>query len=183
MKNLLLFGFIVLGCFFLTSCENYSKEDLEQDVLNTIVQEINDPSIKIDKVTLIEIEENKYDGFVNTTELGSEFQYAISVVVDDDDFIIYYEDSEWEDSEPQFNQVGSKLSENGAWSDQDIDMFYAEMALVAEEIENTGLDKDLFFNCFLEKLQSTYTSFAKANQDEAGCEKLSIQCALEMRSY
>ena len=183
MKNLLLFGFIVLGCFFLTSCENYSKEDLEQDVLNTIVQEINDPSIKIDKVTLIEIEENKYDGFVNTIELGSEFQYAISVVVDDDDFIIYYEDSELEDSEPQFNHVGSKLSENGAWSDQDIDMFYAEIALVAEEIENTGLDKDLFFNCYLEKLQSTYTSFAKANQDEAGCEKLSIQCALEMRSY
>ena len=79
MKNILLFRFIVLGCFFLTSCENYSKEDLEQDVLNTIVQEINDPSIKIDKVTLIEIEENKYDGFVNTTELGSEFQYAISM--------------------------------------------------------------------------------------------------------
>lgn len=55
-------------CFFLTSCENYQKEDLEKDVLDTIVQEINDPSIKIDKVTLIEIEENKYDGFVNTTE-------------------------------------------------------------------------------------------------------------------
>ena len=86
MKKII-FSFVIMLSFVIVSCNNYSKEQLEQDVKTSIIVEANDPNIKVNSVNLIKTQENSYEGFVNTTESGEKIQYNISVVVDGDEFI------------------------------------------------------------------------------------------------
>jgi len=44
------------------------------------------------------------------------------------------------------------------------------------DVEN----EDIFIECYLDKLQANYSSYAEADQDEDGCTKLSIECASEI---
>jgi hypothetical protein len=78
---------ILLLSFSLTSCNSYSKEQLEQDVKASIIAENDDPSIIVNEVNLIKTMENTYEGFVNTSEQEGEFQYSITVFVDGDEFL------------------------------------------------------------------------------------------------
>lgn len=83
-----IFVIITIIVFSISSCNSYSKEDLENDVKASIMLENNDPNIIIDELNLIKtVGDNTYEGFVNTIENGEEFQYNITVVVDEDEFI------------------------------------------------------------------------------------------------
>lgn len=83
-----IFVIITILVFSISSCNSYSKEDLENDVKASIMLENNDPNIIIDELNLIKtVGDNTYEGFVNTIENGEEFQYNITVVVDEDEFI------------------------------------------------------------------------------------------------
>ena len=86
MKKII-YTLVILICFVLISCNNYSKEELEQDVKASIIAENTDPSISIKDVNLVKTQENTYEGYVNTSEYGENFQYNITVVVDGDEFI------------------------------------------------------------------------------------------------
>ena len=86
MKKII-YTLVILLSFVLISCNNYSKEELEQDVKASIIAENTDPNISINEVNLVKTEENTYEGYVNTNESGEKFQYNITVVVDDDEFI------------------------------------------------------------------------------------------------
>jgi len=82
------FVIITILILSISSCNSYSKEDLENDVKASIMLENNDPNIIIDELNLIKtVGDNTYEGFVNTIENGEEFQYNITVVVDEDEFI------------------------------------------------------------------------------------------------
>lgn len=79
---------IILFLLFITfSCSGYSKEQLEEDVKQSIIEDNDDPTIKVVEVNLIKIEDNLYEGYVNTLESGVDFQYNLSVVVDGNEFI------------------------------------------------------------------------------------------------
>jgi hypothetical protein len=83
-----IFVIITILVFSISSCSSYSKEDLENDVKASIMLENNDPNIIVDELNLIKtVGDNTYEGFVNTIENGEEFQYNITVVVDEDEFI------------------------------------------------------------------------------------------------
>ena len=66
-------------------------------------------------------------------------------------------------------------SEKGKWSEEDRQSFYEEMATV-EELNNFGEKKMEFIECYLSKVEANYSSYAMANLDEAGCEKLAVAC-------
>ncbi len=83
-----IFVIITILVFSISSCNSYSKEDLEKEVKASIILENNDPNIIIDELNLIQtVGDNTYEGFLNTTESGESFQYNVTVVVDDDEFI------------------------------------------------------------------------------------------------
>ena len=83
-----IFVIITILVFSTSSCNSYSKEDLEKEVKASIILENNDPNIIIDELNLIQtVGDNTYEGFLNTTESGESFQYNVTVVVDDDEFI------------------------------------------------------------------------------------------------
>lgn len=86
MKKII-YTLVILLSFVLASCNNYSKEQLEQDVKTSIIAEKNDPNISVKDVNLIKTQENTYEGYVNTIESGEQFQYNVTVVVDGDEFI------------------------------------------------------------------------------------------------
>ncbi len=86
MKKIIFISFIILGSL-LVSCNNFSKEQLEQDVKASIIAENADPNITVNEVNLVKSHDNTYEGYLNTTESGEKFQYNITVVVDGDEFI------------------------------------------------------------------------------------------------
>ena len=82
--------YVILTVLILSvaSCGGYSKEDLENDVKASIILENDDPNIIIEELNLIKtVNDNTYEGFVNTNESGESYQYNITVVVDEDEFL------------------------------------------------------------------------------------------------
>ena len=73
----------------------------------------------------------------------------------------------------------SSGSEKGAWSDNDKQLFRDQMNTV-QELEALGDKKQSFIECYLEKCELNYSSFVDANQDEAGCEALALECTTEV---
>ena len=69
----------------------------------------------------------------------------------------------------------------GNWSNADKNSFWSEMEAI-EELNNFGEKKSDFLNCYLNKLESNYSSFFSANNDEEGCSKFGIECGEEIFS-
>lgn len=65
------------------------------------------------------------------------------------------------------------------WSGTDKKRFYKEMEAVPE-LENFGENKSRWLECYLSKCEKNYSSFAKANSDAKGCEKLAMDCTKEI---
>jgi len=86
MKKII-YTLVILLSIVLVSCNNYSKDQLAQDVQASIIAEKTDPNISVNEVNLVKTQENTYEGYVNTSESGEKFQYNITVVVDGDEFI------------------------------------------------------------------------------------------------
>jgi len=73
-------------------------------------------------------------------------------------------------------------SKKGAWSQADKDLANAEIAKIEGELDALGENKQAFIDCYLEKVEDNYSSFAEADADMAGCEALSMECATEVFS-
>jgi hypothetical protein len=85
-KSILLLFAIISS--LLISCSSNSNEELEMDVKASIIEEWkDDPNFSVIDLSLINTENDTYEGFVNTIEGGEEFQYNLTVWVDGDEFI------------------------------------------------------------------------------------------------
>ena len=69
----------------------------------------------------------------------------------------------------------------GNWSESDKDRFWSDMETV-EELNNFGENKSDFLKCYLNKVESNYSSYYLANSDEKGCSILANQCGEEIFS-
>ena len=78
--------YIILAILILSiaSCGGYSKEDLENDVKASIILENDDPNIIIEELNLIKtVNDNTYEGFVNTNESGESYQYNVNIKINE----------------------------------------------------------------------------------------------------
>lgn len=79
----------------------------------------------------------------------------------------------------EMSEEGS-VSKKGAWSDADKALAQAEIDKVESQLDYLGENKQQFIDCYLEKVEANYSSFASANSDEPGCSKLSTACATDL---
>jgi hypothetical protein len=66
-------------------------------------------------------------------------------------------------------------SKKGAWTERDKELVQSEMKKLEDQ------DQD-FIDCYSKKLEEHYESFAKANKDLEGCQKLAKECAENIHS-
>lgn len=76
--------------------------------------------------------------------------------------------------------VACNQSKKGDWNDEDKQKAKDEMAKVESQLSVLGDKKDVFINCYLEKVEDNYTNFEEANKDQPGCTKLATECAGEL---
>jgi hypothetical protein len=73
------------------------------------------------------------------------------------------------------------ISYKGHWSKTDKEKFRKEMNSV-EELNKVQSDKSQIIECYLEKCQANYNSYATADKDEMGCKRLAKDCFREVLS-
>ncbi|MCE2682497.1 MAG: hypothetical protein LW704_06015 [Cryomorphaceae bacterium] len=66
-------------------------------------------------------------------------------------------------------------SVKGKWSDEDKKRFRKEMEGVSE-LANFGEDKEEWIECYLSKCEANFASFAEADKDTEGCERIAAEC-------
>jgi hypothetical protein len=66
-------------------------------------------------------------------------------------------------------------SVKGKWSDEDKQRFRKEMDGVSE-LSNYGEDKEEWIECYLSKCEANFSSFAEADKDTEGCERIAAEC-------
>ena len=72
-------------------------------------------------------------------------------------------------------------SRKGKWSTSDRTKFYKEMKKVSRSIDNLDEEnKTKFIDLYFKKCQNNFSSFAEADEDEDGCEKLAIESSEEI---
>ena len=71
-------------------------------------------------------------------------------------------------------------SVKGKWSDSDKQRFDKVIAQNASKLAALGADKDKWVACYLRKCEAEFSSFASADKDKAGCERLAKECATEV---
>ena len=82
-----------------------------------------------------------------------------------------------------YSQIEEKKSEKevaskkGAWNDSDKKAALKAIKSIEAELDVFGKNKQQFIDCYLRKVEAKYSSFATANMDSKGCEKLATQCA------
>jgi len=72
-------------------------------------------------------------------------------------------------------------SVKGKWTDEDKQKFRKEMEGITE-LSNFGENKTEWIECYLSKCEANYSSFAEADSDEAGCERIAYECNDEVLS-
>jgi len=78
--------------------------------------------------------------------------------------------------------LGIDSSGAGGWSEEDRKSFRAQLALVDDALSIYGEDKDRWIECYLSKCEANYASFAEADADTEGCQKLAMECNEEIIS-
>ena len=68
-------------------------------------------------------------------------------------------------------------SEKGNWNDSDKKAALKAIKSVDADLEVFGDNKQQFIDCYLEKIEANYSSFAAADMDSEGCEVLATKCA------
>lgn len=87
-----------------------------------------------------------------------------------------------EADKPKEEQEQEPVSEKGNWTDADIERAMAEInserdqmvALIGEE------KTDAFIDCAMEKVEANYESFAAADADYSGMEKIGEECMMDL---
>lgn len=79
--------------------------------------------------------------------------------------------------------AGCNSSKKGKWSKQDKNKFYSEMKSATRNLDNLDAStKSKWIDLYFEKCQAKYTSFAVADADEEGCEKIALEVNDELLS-
>jgi hypothetical protein len=74
-------------------------------------------------------------------------------------------------------------SKKGKWSKEDKNKFYSEIKSATSNLENLDAStKSKWIDLYFEKCQAKYTSFAVADADEEGCEKIALEVNDELLS-
>lgn len=76
--------------------------------------------------------------------------------------------------------VSCNSSKKGAWSDEDKKKANDEMKKVGSSLDMLGDKKQVFIDCYLEKIEDNYDNFEAANKDQKGCEKQATSCMQEV---
>lgn len=71
-------------------------------------------------------------------------------------------------------------SVKGKWSPSDKAEYDSEISKI--DLSALGTKKDRWIECYYQKVEAAYPSFADANQDEEGCKKLAFSCNDEVIS-
>jgi hypothetical protein len=79
-----------------------------------------------------------------------------------------------------FSLFSCNSSEKGKWSDSDKERFRKDMNDV-KGLDSFGDKKTKFIECYLTKCEANFSSYYQADQDEAGCEKIAMECATELQ--
>lgn len=69
------------------------------------------------------------------------------------------------------------VSEKGNWNEEDKKKADDAIAEIDSELDAFGDAKQEFIDCYLDKVEANYASFAEADADLSGCEKLATECA------
>lgn len=75
-----------------------------------------------------------------------------------------------------FTACRSSDSQKGAWTEQDKQLLKDKFAEAAYKIDTLGEKKQEFIDCYFEKLEQNYKSFAQANSDFEGCVHYCKEC-------
>jgi hypothetical protein len=73
----------------------------------------------------------------------------------------------------------NKKSEKGKWSAADKKSFYKDLNAI-KELDNLGANKKRWIDCYFQKCENFFSSYAVANQNEADCQKLAFACNAEI---
>jgi hypothetical protein len=78
--------------------------------------------------------------------------------------------------------VSCSGSKKGAWSEDDKKKANDEMKKIGTSLDMLGEKKQVFIDCYLEKIEDNYDNFDAANKDEKGCAKHASTCMQEIIS-
>jgi hypothetical protein len=67
-----------------------------------------------------------------------------------------------------------QTSQIGKWSRFDKDKFYLDLSKI--DLSAFGDKKDIWLECYFNRLQNNYASYSEANADEEGCKMLAFAC-------
>ena len=76
------------------------------------------------------------------------------------------------------SEVFANGSVKGKWSESDKKRFFEDID-GSEEVSSLGEDKEIWVDCYLNKVQTTFASYYEANMNEEQCEKLVLECNVE----
>ncbi len=77
-------------------------------------------------------------------------------------------------------EIFANGSVKGNWSKEDVQKFYKDMNSV-KELENFGDNKQRWIECYLEKCEAKYSSYAEADSDEPGCTEIATNCSVSIQ--
>lgn len=80
-----------------------------------------------------------------------------------------------------FSLSACQHSSKGNWSEESKKQFRDEM-MAEESLSILGANREKWIECCLSKCEMNYDSYATANQDDAGLEKLALECNSEVLS-
>lgn len=198
-QSIFIFSILIISAFTI-SCEDDKKKNHKNDSEDTDVNDVEDKK-KYSK-------NNSEDTDAIGTKEWSEFDKRTfrNDIYDQDEFAVFGEYkndfidcclekcqknyssyAEAVSDEVGLERIGeqcalkfvSEIDLNDSWSDYEKRKFRSDMRKIPE-LSNFGENEDIFIECYLDKLQANYSSYAEADQDEDGCTKLSIECASEI---
>lgn len=76
------------------------------------------------------------------------------------------------------SEVFANGSVKGKWSESDKKKFFEDID-ASEEIAALGEDKGKWVNCYLNKVETSFSSYYEANMNEEKCEQLVLECNVE----
>ena len=77
-------------------------------------------------------------------------------------------------------EEGESESTQGNWSNEDIERFNADMEGIDDQLSAMGAKKDAFIDCYFDKLQNRFASYAKANSDVEAASTFAMECTEEV---
>ncbi len=75
-----------------------------------------------------------------------------------------------------FFVISCSNSEKGSWSDEDKTHAKEDLQKVGAALDVLGDRKEVFIDCYLEKIEENYPSYEDAKKDKEGCDDQVANC-------